>query len=375
MHKLKVRDLKEGMAFTAPLLSDDGEIILPKGTVIKRNDLINWGGSGIITVYTQGEAVDDIQSANSVEDRLKSRLEKRMEEVKTEETTVEEQEKAGDDEFFSYTRSKTPAKTSKASATKEDLRLANIYEAKIGCMEVVEQVTENLTLGFNTFLRNPQDTNTFKEKLISSSEAIVKGVKQYPSHYLDVVTFHEFGSPFISHCIRVAIVGTFIGRCMESGFKRLLTIAVASLLHDIGKTSYHIVNELEGIQVSKEKMNLHLTHPVYGYKTAKLILKLQEEACQAILNHHEQPDGKGFPRRVGEVKLFTTDKIVYIANVFIHLVEKGRLEGYFSSLQQFEYLLENFPEKFDHNIAGKLQELKKLEGYQSLQSPQESNKE
>ncbi|MDH5680405.1 MAG: HD domain-containing protein, partial [Spirochaetota bacterium] len=166
--------------------------------------------------------------------------------------------------------------------------------------------------------------------------------------------------------VRVAVLATYIGISLDQSYKRLIAIAAAALLHDIGKVGYSIVNTYEGIKVTKEKMNLNLTHPVYGYKIAKNFLKLQDEICQAILNHHEQPDGKGFPRRVADIKLFITDKIVSTSNLFSHLIEKNAMNGLAAPINNLQYLLQNFPDKFDHRITQQLNKIRDIDSFQLL---------
>ncbi|MDH4127529.1 MAG: HD domain-containing protein [Spirochaetota bacterium] len=336
MLKLTVRQLKEGTVFSEPLLSEDGEVLLKKGLPIKKDDIIRWGSLGFINVFSQGEIISGPQIGSEL-DQIRKELSEKKDGATSKDSEL-----------------------NVAYATKAELQKAKIYEQKLACLELIESIADNLSLGLNMFLQKPDQINAFREKLILSSESVVKAMRNHPEYYLEIISYVETGNTFVSHSIRVAIIGVFLGIQLDSNFKRLLTIAMTAFLHDIGKVAYPIVNDREGIKISKDKMNIQLTHPVYGYKVAKNFLKVQEECAQAILNHHEQPDGKGFPRRITDIKLFITDKIIYLSNVFAHLLEKNHFEGYVTPLKNMDYLLKSFPEKFDHRIAQKLNELKAL---------------
>ena len=344
MLKLKVRDLKEGMTFSASLLTEEGETLLQRGYPVKKEDVLRWRALGHTDVFCRGEVVTEGEGA-------KSALEKMRETLKT----MPDEEPGGQEK-----------KGSQAFATREELNRAKIYESKLYCMEDVEQIVDSISLGLNHFLQNPIESNVLKEKLIFASEKLVKGMRKHSDHFLDVISFTVAGNNFVSHSVRVAVLATYIGISLDQSYKRLIAIAAASLLHDIGKVGYSIVNTYEGIKVSKDKMNLNLTHPVYGYKIAKNFLKLQDEICQAILNHHEQPDGQGFPRRVADIKLFVTDKIVSISNLFTHLIEKNAMNGLATPLNNLQYLLQNFPDKFDHRITQQLNKIRDMDSFALL---------
>ncbi len=347
MLKYKIRELKEGMIFSASLLSDDGETLLQKKIPIKKEDVLRWATMGISEVFCRGEVIDEGEDTKSALDRIREQLEAQKEAANLKKDDIK------------------PNKN-QAYATKDELLKAKIYESKLYSLEIVEQIIDGLTLGLNHFLQSPKDPSVLREKLIYSSEGLIKEMRKNPSHILDAVCFIESGNSFVSHAVRVAVIGVYTAMQLDTNYKRLLIIATSAFLHDIGKVAYNAVNELERINVSKDKMNIALTHPVYGYKVAKNFLRLQDEVCQAILNHHEQPDGKGFPRRVADIKLFITDKILYLSNVFAHLIEKNQLEGYMTPLKNLDYLIEHFPDKFDPRLSQKLKNINNLEGYESL---------
>ncbi len=356
MFKLNINDLREDMVFSAPLLDDGGKTLLASKLPVTKDEVIKWASSGVVNIFCRGELVGGQKDKSPILEEFRKQLLSQ----KTQETPSKEP----------ITEEESIQVESKGQGGEETSQLSQqSYERKLASLEIIEQITDSLSFGLTQFLQNPTQSTLLREKLVIASEALIKGMKQNPSHFIDIITFMDPGNPLVSHLIRVAIIATLLAIQLNVGARRLLTITAASFLHDIGKIGYTIVNEMEGLNITKEKMNLNLSHPVYGYKITKNYLNFQDEVCQAILNHHEQPDGTGFPRRVNDTKLFITDKIIYLANVFSHLIEKGQLNGYHTPLNNLEYLYKQFPEKFDGELINGLQVLKQMFSYELLHVP------
>ncbi len=352
MFKININDLREDMVFSSPLLDDGGKTLLASKLPVTKDEVIKWASSGVVNIFCRGELVGGQKDRPAILDELRKQLSsKKSPDPQTEVSDTSQEPSSNQME-------KGPAQLSQQP-----------YERKLASLEIIEQINDSLNFGLTQFLQNPTQTIILREKLVIASEALIKGMKQNPSHFIDIITFMDPGNQLVSHLIRVAIIATFLAIQMSVGAKRLLTVTAASFLHDIGKVGYSIINDSESLNITKEQMNLSLSHPVYGYKITKSFLNFQDEVCQAILNHHEQPDGNGFPRRVADNKLFITDKIIYLANVFSHLIEKGQLNGYHAPLNNLEYLYKQFPEKFDGELVNGLQVLKQMFSYELLHVP------
>ncbi len=361
MFKININDLREDMVFSAPLLDDGGKTLLASKLPVTKDEVIKWASSGVVNIFCRGELIGGQKEKPAILDELRRQL--RSGKSPDAQTEAPDTEKESVQELSSSQVEKSTPQLSQQS-----------YERKLASLEIIEQINDSLNFGLTQFLQNPTQTIILREKLVIASEALIKGMKQNPSHFIDIITFMDPGNQLVSHLIRVAIIATFLAIQMNVGAKRLLSVTAASFLHDIGKVGYSIINDSESLNITKEQMNLSLSHPVYGYKITKSFLNFQDEVCQAILNHHEQPDGNGFPRRVADNKLFITDKILYLANVFSHLIEKGQLNGYHAPLNNLEYLYKQFPEKFDSDLISGLQVLKQMFSYELLHVPPSTEK-
>lgn len=365
MLKLSIKDLRVGMIFSGPLLTEKGTHLLDKRIPIDAKTVIQWISKGYNTLMTRGSLVGGDPNAERVVEIIQRELMALKQRQYTQPTEVKEEVKNTTVQSEPLLDENYDSSKSKINLPENILKAGDLNK-RVEALNYVEQIVDNLSFGMSQFLQNPLNVDELREKIVISSERVMKGLKNSPEAMLDIISFANPGDIIVSHSVRVAVVGVFMGMQMGADYKRLLCIAAAAYLHDIGKVAYTIVNDVEGIVVDPAKLNIHLTHPVYGYKVAKNFLNFQDEVCQAIINHHEQPDGQGYPRRVGNDKLFITDKILYTANVFSHLVEKNNYQGFLKPFENIKYLASNYPEKFDKDTINYLQGLDNLQGYEAL---------
>jgi HD-GYP domain-containing protein (c-di-GMP phosphodiesterase class II) len=335
MLSIKLSELREGMVFSKPLITEDGEVLLRANTPLKQIDINNFVMKGIYEAYSFGVMLDEGIYATKEERKsqiqlLKETLLTEIEKIKTDEEVV------------------TPEKSTTIQQ----------QELKLDRVGVVEQCVDAYTKILSVFNKSKSKNLAFIEKLSSIIKLLITEVQEHYFSFLDVITTADFGFHLTSHLVKTAIHAIYIAYRMDINDKRTYKIALGSLLHDIGKVSFHKINEREGINPTKEEMNLPVSHPVYGYRVAKQVLRLPEETCQIILNHHEQLDGKGFPRKVNSFKISQGDHICFIANFFENLIAKNGYEGYQVPLEQMEQINKNHKGIFEEEIVKILMELK-----------------
>jgi putative nucleotidyltransferase with HDIG domain len=334
MLSIKLSELREGMVFSKPLITEDGEVLLRANTPLKLIDINNFVMKGVYEAYTFGIMLDEGVYATKEERKSQIQLLK--------ETLVTEIDKMKQEE------EQTPEKATTVQQ----------QELKLDRVSIVEQCVDAYTKILSVFNKSKSKNLAFIEKLSSIIKLLMTEVQEHYFSFLDVITTADFGFHLTSHLIKTTIHAIYIAYRLDLNEKRTYKIALGSLLHDIGKVSFHKINEKEGINPTKEDMNLPVSHPVYGYRIAKQVLRLPEETSQIILNHHEQLDGKGFPRKVNSFKISQGDHICFVANFFENLVAKNGYEGYKVPLEQLEQIYENHKGIFEDDIVKVLLELK-----------------
>jgi putative nucleotidyltransferase with HDIG domain len=92
-------------------------------------------------------------------------------------------------------------------------------------------------------------------------------------------------------------------------------IEYGALLHDIGRTAIENEVLLKPGRLSSGERALMQTHPRIGYEILKG-LQLIEGAADLVHAHHEQPDGRGYPRGLAGEQIPVGARIIMVAAAF-----------------------------------------------------------
>ncbi|WP_246942991.1 diguanylate cyclase [Bacillus pinisoli] len=139
---------------------------------------------------------------------------------------------------------------------------------------------------------------------------------------LSIVKAVEVKDPYTtSHSEVVSEYAAKLASRMGIGEKEIHDIAVAGLLHDVGKIGIplEILNK-EG-QLDEEEYDTIKTHPILGYH----ILSNIEEVHQSlpfILHHHEQPDGEGYPHGLKGTEIPLGASIIAVVAAYHSMTSK-----------------------------------------------------
>ncbi len=117
------------------------------------------------------------------------------------------------------------------------------------------------------------------------------------------------------HSLNVAVISIILGKWLGMPRKDLEQLALAGILHDVGKLTVPkgILNKSG--KLTDEEFALVKSHVKKGYN----ILKEQEldiRVKEACLLHHERCDGSGYPFKVKLEKITPFAKIIAIADVY-----------------------------------------------------------
>ena len=124
------------------------------------------------------------------------------------------------------------------------------------------------------------------------------------------------------HCVDVATMGVLVGQKLGMSKKDMNAIAVAGIMHDIGKTQIpdSILNKPG--KLTDEEFKIMQQHTVYGYNLVKDNHELDEKSKLGILMHHEKCDGTGYPFRLPSEKINIIGKLLGVVDVYDALVTK-----------------------------------------------------
>ncbi|MDT8903197.1 HD domain-containing phosphohydrolase [Anaeroselena agilis] len=121
--------------------------------------------------------------------------------------------------------------------------------------------------------------------------------------------------PTKTHSANVQSLALSIGKHIGLGDNELKELSIAAILHDIGKICIPepILNKPE--RLTDAEFSIIRRHPQIGYDALKHIGRLQN-VSDAIRDHHEHFDGRGYPHGRKKDEISVLARIIAVADVF-----------------------------------------------------------
>lgn len=130
------------------------------------------------------------------------------------------------------------------------------------------------------------------------------------------------------HSLNVCILSIVLGRHINLSVADLNKIGLCGMMHDIGKLLIPPEILHKASPLDEEETRIMKTHTRLGYNLLRDSDNISSIVAIVALTHHEQLDGKGFPRRLEESGISHFTKIVSIANSYDAMTtDKGYKKG------------------------------------------------
>jgi len=117
------------------------------------------------------------------------------------------------------------------------------------------------------------------------------------------------------HSFRVSKYAVRVGRHLGVPAAQLEEIEYGALLHDIGRTAIHLDVLTSPRPLDAHERSVLQTHPTVGYEIVRT-LPFMQEAAEIVYTHHEQPDGRGYPRGLKGAQIPVGARIIMVAAAF-----------------------------------------------------------
>lgn len=172
--------------------------------------------------------------------------------------------------------------------------------------------------------------------------------KQLLGNMIELKTYDDYT---YSHSLNVGVVSTFIGEEMGLNREQLYQLALAGMLHDIGKEfiPIEIINKTDKLET--EEWKKVQSHPELGYHFIRKNFNYPATVYVAILMHHENYNGTGYPggKEGEEISLF--GRIIRVADTFDALTSTRSYRKAYASNEAVEYIMAESGTLFDPNVV------------------------
>ncbi len=126
----------------------------------------------------------------------------------------------------------------------------------------------------------------------------------------------------VRHSITTSLFALLLARKLElTSDKSLTIVGLGAFLHDIGMSRLPF-NAEEKTDLTPEEWRMIKEHPQIGKRLLEGVKAVPQEVRMMVLEHHEQPNGSGYPSGLHDKEIFLLSKLVSIADSFSALTSK-----------------------------------------------------
>lgn len=292
MKEIAIEELKLGECLSKDIYNDLGNIILSQGTELEARHLEYFRNHGISYVY-----IDEPNIQSQAPD------------------------------------------TSRIIASNKYRDLNSNYAIVLDRFKKMYYQIQNKDFGFD--VRTIEDDIKPLVDILLSDNDILGSMR--------LLSFKE--SYHFTHAVNVSMLGAMLGKWLGLDKQTIYTIAIAGLLHDVGKTQVPQEILFKTDRLSFVELDLVRSHAKLGYEMLKENPSISKDVLAAILFHHERSDGSGYPSGLKEEQTPYIARIIGVVDVFDAITSDRIYKKGVSSFRAFNILKDESFRGLDPSIS------------------------
>ncbi|PIK13662.1 HD domain-containing phosphohydrolase [Halobacteriovorax sp. JY17] len=185
-------------------------------------------------------------------------------------------------------------------------------------VEAREEITETIYEVFS----DREINSAVVEHLQHISQNFINKAKQTKesTHVLAKLVKHN--RSLADHSVNVANISIYLAMALGHNHQMILeNIYLGALLHDYGKAKIP-ANILENPESNLYQQAIEF-HPIKGAKAARSLSSVKDPVALIVEQHHEQFNGKGFPKAIAGKDIYELSQIVALANHYDNLCDEN----------------------------------------------------
>ncbi len=299
MRKIPVEELKPGMTFNKTVYIDRENILAEPNTPITENDIKRVMRWGVSEVETTGKIIKAGKDADVKSDEVIKKY-----------------------EHLLSLRKRIIEVHGNACHT-----IDRIYTAIRKDQEIDFSGIEKVVIDIIAILK--ENSNVF---------LFLNGLDDDDRNYL------------VAHSVNVTFYALIIGEAMKYTDEQLLELGMGTILIDTGMTKVPVYIIHKQSNLTDNEFQMIKAHPLHGYKSLVLFPNLNERIANISLQHHEQFDGKGYPRGLKGKEIDEYARIAAIADSYEAQISNRSYRKKTDAYHAMKNLLASGVNKFDSDI-------------------------
>lgn len=148
------------------------------------------------------------------------------------------------------------------------------------------------------------------------AHALLTDLQQHPGRVELLLQIHAWNERFFQHALNTAILAAVLAQQIHRNETLSRTMALGMMFHDCGTLLLpHEIFEKQG-KLTDEERKIAAKHPLVGYLHVRENGILPRDAAEIIYQHHERPDGKGYPQGLTEAHITPLARIAAVVEAF-----------------------------------------------------------
>lgn len=192
------------------------------------------------------------------------------------------------------------------------------------------------------------DTESAEETVASCVQTILAN----PEAMLWMTRIKHQNEYTAEHCLNVCVLAIAFGRHLRMDEQELHLLGLCGLLHDVGKM--RIPPEIldKPGRLTAEEFEIIKGHTLSGHQLLEETGKgLHALTLDVALNHHERPDGGGYPRGLGLHELSEFSRIITIVDAYDAITSNRCYAREQPSADAQKIIFQNRGGQFDEELA------------------------
>jgi HD-GYP domain-containing protein (c-di-GMP phosphodiesterase class II) len=230
---------------------------------------------------------------------------------------------------------------------KSDTQPSVTVEAQVGLMRsAAVRMTEEL-------FQDPSPENI--RKGMKAVTGFVNLLVRDPKAFYHLIRLSSHDAYTYQHSVGVGLNAIALGKRMRMPSEQdLIDLGIAGLLHDIGKTKVDpkIINKPGALDKGEwEQMR---QHSLWGYELLKDNRDVSQRSKLAVLHHHEEGAGGGYPHGLTDSQISVFAKMITIADIFNALTTDRTYSKAKSPFEAFKLIQSAMLHKVDKQLFAEL---------------------
>lgn len=188
------------------------------------------------------------------------------------------------------------------------------------------------------------------EVLKDTVNEIVQHIMNDDTVFMALTGIRDIDNYTFLHCVDVCIYSIITAKAMGLSFDEIRELAMAAILHDIGKcrVPLEILNKPD--KLNNEEYFIIKNHAIYGMEITKNTPGLSSKISRMICQHHEKWNGTGYPVGLKSFDIDRGARIISIADVYDALTANRIYRKRYMPHEAAEYLMSESEQHFDPKI-------------------------